>query len=104
MKLKKSGKIPKPNVTFVTNGEEPDTDDKLRGILCNPVYVGVGPYPQIVPEKLWVQSAAKAIREDGPEQFLVNMLYVLKSTLGHIETVSEYGGGKAVTFWTEKDE
>jgi hypothetical protein len=30
----------------------------------------------------WVAAAATAIRNEGPEQFLVNMLYILRKSLG----------------------
>ena len=38
--------LPKPNATFVSNDAVGEmTPDKIRGIACNPVYAGVGPYP-----------------------------------------------------------
>jgi len=53
------------------------TVEEIRGLIANPVYAGIGPFPQVVPDEEWIRSAAKAIRVDGPEQFLVNMLHVL---------------------------
>ncbi|HLE60059.1 MAG TPA: hypothetical protein VI700_00840 [Thermoanaerobaculaceae bacterium] len=38
----------------------------------------MGPFPRMVPDDMWIGSAAKLIRAEGPEQFLVNMLYVLR--------------------------
>lgn len=57
---------------------------QVKGIICNPVYAGgMGPYPHpgIVSDETWVAMAVKAIKEDGAEQFLVNMLYVLRKSL-----------------------
>jgi len=76
-----NGPLPKPNVTFVSNeGVGRLTEDKIRGIICNPVYAGVGPFPAVIEDKQWVRAAAKAIEEDGAEQFLVNLLHVLRET------------------------
>lgn len=77
--------LPKPNVTYVTNEMTPTTEADLRGLLANPIYAGLGQSPPIVPEEQWVRSNAKLIREIGPEQYLVNLLYLLRETLksGH---------------------
>jgi hypothetical protein len=55
-----------------------DSEENIRGLICNPIYAGVGPFPRMVADEVWIGSAAKLIREEGPEQFLVNMLYVLR--------------------------
>jgi hypothetical protein len=57
------------------------TEEEVRGLIANPVYTGIGPFPQLVPDEEWIRCAAKAIRVEGPEQFLVNMLYVLRRSL-----------------------
>jgi hypothetical protein len=74
--------LPKVNVEFATGGEMPMTPEKVRGLICNPIYAGVGPYPRLVDEATWVRAATRMIQEDGAEQFLVNMLYVLRKSLG----------------------
>ncbi len=75
--------LPKPNVEFAASGGvEEWTPEKVRSLFCNPVYVGFGPYPALIDDETWVRAAARAIREQGPEQFLVNMLYVLRQSLG----------------------
>jgi len=55
-----------------------DSEENIRGLICNPIYAGVGPFPRLVPDEVWIGGAAKLIREEGPEQFLVNMLHVLR--------------------------
>jgi hypothetical protein len=52
--------------------------EAIRGLICNPIYTGLGPFPRMVPDETWIKGAAKLIREEGPEQFLVNMLHVLR--------------------------
>ncbi|MCB9437260.1 MAG: hypothetical protein H6673_09770 [Anaerolineales bacterium] len=73
-------KLPKVNVEFGRSGDKPDAK-KLRGMVCNPIYAGVGPYPQLIEDETWVRSAARMIAEEGSEQFLVNMLFVLREAL-----------------------
>ncbi len=73
--------LPKPNVEFAASGDvEEWTPEKARSLFCNPVYAGFGPYPALIDDETWVRAAAHAIREHGPEQFLVNMLHVLRQT------------------------
>ena len=63
---------------------------KARGILSTCAVLsaihatlGVGPYPGLVPEAAWVHAAARTIQEDGAEQFLVNMLQMLRESFEH---------------------
>ncbi len=65
------------------------TEAAVRGTLCNPVYAGLGPFPQIVDDETWVRAAARVIRTEGPEQFLVNMLHVLRQSFEPGVTGSE---------------
>jgi hypothetical protein len=72
--------LPAPNVVVARAGarlgELPP--EAVRGILVNPIYTGVGPYPRLVEDAAWVRACAKLIEEEGKEQFLVNLLYVLR--------------------------
>lgn len=73
--------LPRPTASFVSSdGLGPMTEDKVRGIICNPIYAGLGPFPRMISDAEWVRSAATAIDEDGAEQFLVNLLNVLRKT------------------------
>ena len=49
-------------------------------MVCNPVYAGFVPFPALVSDEQWVAAAAKAIEKEGAEQFLVNLLHVLRET------------------------
>jgi hypothetical protein len=47
-----SRKIPRPNVRFRTADQIGDlTPADLRGIIGNPVYAGLGPFPAIVSDE-----------------------------------------------------
>jgi hypothetical protein len=72
--------LPAPNVVVARSGTPPEhlSPVAIKGILINPIYTGVGPFPRLVEDAAWVRACAKLIEEEGPEQFLVNLLYVLR--------------------------
>jgi hypothetical protein len=72
--------LPAPNVVVARSGTSPAplSPEAVKGILVNPLYTGVGPFPRQVEDAAWVRACAKLIEEEGPEQFLVNLLYVLR--------------------------
>ncbi len=80
--------LPKPNATMKPGGSGVNfTQAEVRGLIANPVYAGIGPFPQLVPDEQWIRAASKAIQEDGPEQFLVNLLHVLRQSLAQAKVV-----------------
>ena len=72
--------LPAPNVVVARAGTPPDqlSPGAVKGILVNPIYTGVGPFPRLVEDAAWVRACAKLIEEEGPQQFLVNLLHVLR--------------------------
>ncbi len=83
-------KLPKVTARFRPSDSQGQvTAEEVKGMICNPVYAGIGPYPQIVDDDTWVRAAARMIKEDGAEQFLVNMLYVLRQTMGTGAPISD---------------
>ena len=75
-------KMPKVNVEFGRSGDEM-TPDRMRAMVCNPIYAGLGPYPALVSDEEWIRAAARMIKKEGREQFLVNLLYVLRESFGN---------------------
>ena len=55
--------------------------EAVKGILVNPIYTSVGPFPRLVEDAVWVRACAKLIEEEGADQFLVNLLHVLRECL-----------------------
>ena len=53
----------------------------VRGMICNPIYTGVPPYPSIISDEEWIAAATRMINEEGVEQFLVNLLHVLRKAM-----------------------
>ena len=76
--------LPTPNVVVARSGTpvEELSPEAVKGILVNPIYAGVGPYPRLVQDDAWVRGCARMIEEEGSEQVLVNLLYVLRECLG----------------------
>jgi hypothetical protein len=72
--------LPAPNVVVARAGTPPDqlSPEAVKGILVNPIYTGLGPFPRLVEDAAWVRACAKLIEEEGPQQFLVNLLHVLR--------------------------
>ena len=72
--------LPAPNVVVARAGMPPAqlSPEAIKGILVNPIYTGLGPFPRLVEDAAWVRACAKLIEEEGAQQFLVNLLYVLR--------------------------
>ena len=74
--------LPKPNVSYEVQNPDALDDQTIKGMICNPIYAGIPPFQQIVSDEAWIQAASQLISEEGPEQFLVNMLYMLRQSMG----------------------
>jgi hypothetical protein len=72
--------LPAPNVVVVRAGTPMHelSPEAVKGILVNPIYTGVGPFPRLVEDAAWVRACARLIEEEGADQFLVNLLHVLR--------------------------
>ena len=71
--------IPPPNAMVRISDDEGEwTEEQIKGIICNPIYAGIGPFPSFVSDEVWIRCASKQISNEGAEQFLVNLLTVLR--------------------------
>jgi hypothetical protein len=75
--------LPKPTVQPWIGSSWEASD--VRAVLCNPVNVGLGPFKQAVPEDLWLKAAEKQVAEYGAEQYLVNVLFMLKESFKRVQ-------------------
>ena len=64
------------------------TEADIRRVICNPLHALNG----AVPDATWIRSAKKLIETEGLEQFLVNMLHVLREGLVEVEDDDVEGG------------
>ena len=72
--------IPLPNATVKMSGDPSEwTEEQVRGIICNPIYTGIGPFPSYISDEEWVTCAATFIDNEGVEQFLSNLLHILRT-------------------------
>ena len=69
--------LPAPNFVVARAGTPPDQLSP-EAVLVNPIYTGLSPFPRLVEDVAWVRACAKLIEEEGPQQFLVNLLFVLR--------------------------
>ena len=83
--------LPEPDVEFLTGDQQLDhwTKAGIKGVVMNPVYAGVGGFPPYVTDRQWVAACKKIMENDTPEQFLVNLLFLLRSMLGHVGDAEE---------------
>lgn len=88
-RVPKNRPLPKVNVEYATAGLTQMTPETMRSLICNPIYAGVGPFPALVDDEMWIHAAAQMIENEGSEQFLVNMLYVLRQAIGKTDSSSE---------------
>ena len=79
--------LPRPNVEWVPSGTPPAamTATAVKGILINPLNAGAGPFPSMVGDAEWVSACKRLLQEDTPEQFLVNLLFVLRQSLATLD-------------------
>ena len=57
------------------------TEAAIKGILVNPLNAGAGPFPPLFSDRQWVGACKQLLQQEAPEQFLVNLLFVLRKTL-----------------------
>jgi hypothetical protein len=71
--------LPLPDVEVARSGTPAAamTAAEIKGMLLNPLYAGVG----VVSDAQWVAACKRLLQQDGPEQFLVNLLFVLRQSL-----------------------
>ncbi len=60
------------------------TVEDIQGVLTNPIYAGLGLYPALIDNERYVAAAARLIRVQGAEQFLVNLPALLREALSSL--------------------
>ena len=49
-------------------------------MIYNPIYAGLGSFSQMISDEERTAAATMFIKKEGTEQFLVNLLHVLRQT------------------------
>ncbi len=94
--------LPRRTAKYITDPQQM-SESVIRGMICNPIYAGVPPFESIVSDEVWVRSAAQLIKEEGAEQFLVNLLYVLRNSMAEVETRDSEAANRT-EFSSDEDE
>jgi hypothetical protein len=76
-------KLPSPDVEMARSGTPTSamTAAEVKGMLVNPLYAGAGSFPPLVSDAQWVAACKRFLQEEAAEQFLVNLLFVLRKSL-----------------------
>jgi hypothetical protein len=54
------------------------TPERIQSLVSNPIYTGIGPYPALVTDDVWIAAAIQLIAEEGPDAFLRTLLQGLR--------------------------
>ena len=77
----KKRSLPKPNVSYHRRDDKSEKDaTHLKSLICNPMTVGIGTNAATMDDEAWIRAAEQLIVEEGAEQFLVNMLFLLRES------------------------
>lgn len=75
MKRKKTQPRPVAHrATQDTVGEHGWQPSDVQRVVSNPLYVGLGPLPPLMPTADWVRTASKVVEEVGLNRFLILMI------------------------------
>ena len=61
----------------------------MWNLFATPMYTGLADFPRFVSDERWVHSAALLMRDSGIEQFLVNMLYLIRRSAREGQSTGE---------------
>jgi hypothetical protein len=59
------------------------TEADVRRILSNPIYVGIGPFPRIIADDLWISAQVRLVEEHGVRPRLRAIRTALHEALGY---------------------
>ncbi len=91
--------LPPPTVAYATAEQDPAEMSVAHtaGMMLNPIYAGLGKFPPLVEDKVWIGAAWRMLDEMGPAQFFVNLLYVLRQSF---KAPGRYADITAVQYYT----
>jgi len=60
-------------------------DVNVESIIANPIYVGIGPFPKLVEEDVYIAAAMHMIEEHGAERYLKQMIAALRGSFDALD-------------------
>ena len=92
--------LPIPNARFKQSEYQSQfTVEDTRGIIINPAYTGLRGYPRRISDELWIKANIELLETLGPEQYLVDLLHILRQTIGKDKEIEQ---GNIVNFLFSK--
>lgn len=52
----------------------------IREIICNPIYTGLGGFPEVISDLQWIRANEIAIETEGERQLLINLSSALEKS------------------------
>ncbi len=68
-------------------------ENEVKNMFCNPVYVGIGPFPRLVEPDTWITCAKKLIKEVGYQEFFTRMFAELENDFAVAREAEERARG-----------
>lgn len=76
----------------MSNVSPPNITPSSETVGFNPLAVGLGHFPAQMNEEAWLKLALAELEKEGPEQYLVNLLHVLRQKLAPEGGLNEMEG------------
>ena len=57
-------------------------------MIHNPVYTGIGPFPRIIDDEMWIKCMARSVEYNGPERAYLKMTEAVERSFG-ISAIAE---------------
>ena len=76
--------VPLPDVSYPGDRDWLENDwneEMIGGMICNPVYAGIPPFPKMIDDPTWIRAGLRMVELKGLQQYLVNLLYELKKSI-----------------------
>ena len=77
------------------------SSDDVCSIICNPIYTGMGGFPQAISDEQWIKAATIAMKIDSKHHFLMNLSSSLESSFG-FQLIGRGGWTKEIEVMLEK--
>lgn len=68
----------------------------ISDIIHNPLYTGIGPFPRIIGDDLWVRSMMRSAEKNGPEHAYLKMTEAVEKSFG-IPVMAEMRSKESLT-------
>jgi hypothetical protein len=61
------------------------TAEDVRRVLANPIYVGMGPFPAVAEEDLWIKGNVRRMEEEGIQETFAFILKMFQESVPDLD-------------------